>query len=322
MQSIPYHYYPLTITLVDDDSDLLDSLKLALMDKHRCQSFTSPSEALSFLAANQKKYENDEKQNLGISFDAPLSIAVNVEIANIYKKIYDKDRFKRGGIVVVDYNMPEINGLELSKKLKALDFPIKIIMLTGVADQQTAINAFNNKQIDRFLVKSALDYNEKLLEYIEELQLDFFIENTHEISNSIKVLHDPEFVKFFHQFVKENKIVEYYLYDESGSFLMLDENARTQLLILRNLDDMEMYHDFAENEGNVPQQELNALKNKERVVLFAEREGLIPPYKDWISCPANKLTDEIYYGILTSLDTRVLDLANITSYLNFLEHED
>ena len=319
MQSIPYQFYPLTVTLVDDDADLLDSLQLTLVDKYRCQSFTSPNEAIKFLTSNQKQYENEEKQNLDVSYAAPLSIAVNVEVGNIYKKIFDKNRFKKSVILVVDYNMPEINGLELSKKLKAAGIEVKIIMLTGVADQQTAINAFNHKQIDRFLVKSAVDYNEKLLEYIDELQADYFVEHGREISSSINALSDPAFIELFHQIIKEKNIVEYYLYDESGSFLMFDIMAKPMLLLVRTSDDMGMYYDFAESEGKVGQQDLDALKNREQVVLFVDREGLIPAFKNWICVPASKLTDDIYYGILDGMDQKLLNLNDITSYHEFLE---
>ena len=60
----------------------------------------------------------------------------------IHKVIYDSKRFAMKTVVVVDYSMPNMNGLEVCKALE--DLPLKFIMLTGKAEPETAIEAFND----------------------------------------------------------------------------------------------------------------------------------------------------------------------------------
>ncbi len=95
--------------------------------------------------------------------------SVNIEIAQIYQELWDRQRFTRTAILIVDYDMPGLNGLELARRLKS-KLAIKVMLLTGEADQQTAITAFNQGEIDRFLPKSAADCNERLIQYVHQLR--------------------------------------------------------------------------------------------------------------------------------------------------------
>ncbi|MEM9705784.1 MAG: response regulator [Pseudomonadota bacterium] len=56
-------------------------------------------------------------------------------------------------VIVADMQMPEMNGIELLKRVKT-EFPgVRRIMLTGNADQETAIDAINQGEVMRFLQK-------------------------------------------------------------------------------------------------------------------------------------------------------------------------
>jgi len=56
-------------------------------------------------------------------------------------------------VVVADMQMPEMNGLEFLKQVETLAPDSVRIMLTGNADQKTAINAVNDGHVFRFLTK-------------------------------------------------------------------------------------------------------------------------------------------------------------------------
>jgi len=56
-------------------------------------------------------------------------------------------------VIVSDMRMPEMDGIQLLSQVKALYPDTVRIMLTGNADQQTAIEAVNTGQIFRFLTK-------------------------------------------------------------------------------------------------------------------------------------------------------------------------
>ncbi len=78
----------------------------------------------------------------------------------------------RAGCVVTDVRMPEMTGLELVRRLKAADFPLPIIMITGHADVPLAVEAmkagvadFIEKPFDDEVllsaVRAALSHGEK-----------------------------------------------------------------------------------------------------------------------------------------------------------------
>ena len=76
-------------------------------------------------------------------------------------------------VLVSDMRMPEMNGLELLQQTRH-EFPDVVrIMLTGNADQQTAINAINEGEIFRFLSKpcAAEDLARSINEGIEQYRL-------------------------------------------------------------------------------------------------------------------------------------------------------
>lgn len=56
-------------------------------------------------------------------------------------------------VVVADMQMPEMNGIQLLTKIKALSPDTIRVMLTGNADKDTAVNAINEGNIFRFLSK-------------------------------------------------------------------------------------------------------------------------------------------------------------------------
>ncbi|WP_323752400.1 sigma-54 dependent transcriptional regulator [Marinobacter sp.] len=66
------------------------------------------------------------------------------------------------GIVLSDYNMPEVNGLELLQKIRAIDEDIPVILLTGQGDISTAVSAMQ---------QGAYDFIEKPFDHEELIEL-------------------------------------------------------------------------------------------------------------------------------------------------------
>jgi len=57
------------------------------------------------------------------------------------------------GVIVTDYKMPDVNGINLLKMIRQIYHDPIRIMITGFADMQIAVNAVNEGSIFRFLTK-------------------------------------------------------------------------------------------------------------------------------------------------------------------------
>ncbi len=69
-------------------------------------------------------------------------------------------------VIVSDYNMPKMNGIELLSAVRKVSPDTVRIMLTGFADLETSINAVNEGSVFRFLTKPA--NTETLLQTIND----------------------------------------------------------------------------------------------------------------------------------------------------------
>ena len=68
-------------------------------------------------------------------------------------KHLDEERF---AVVLTDQNMPTENGLEFLAKVKAIQPDATRVLMTGVLDLSTVIQAINKGEIYRFVVKPCL----------------------------------------------------------------------------------------------------------------------------------------------------------------------
>ena len=204
-------YYPTTVVFIDDNRSFLDNVLLGLNPNISACSFTDPTEAIKYLqghmlASFSEKYlrslRNDESLD---EFDSN-SVEheyVDVDVFSIHKEIYNPNRFTTATVAVVDYTMPEMNGLELCKSLKGS--PLKFILITGDATIEKAVEAFNEGLIHHFIPKNSCDFINKLQTIIRGLQKQQFEELSDIIIKSLSAsrsigLGDPVLVKFVTDF--------------------------------------------------------------------------------------------------------------------------
>ncbi|HVY53697.1 MAG TPA: response regulator, partial [Gammaproteobacteria bacterium] len=252
--------------------------------------------------------------------------SVRVQLSQLHQEIFNPHRFEETCILIVDYDMPSMNGLELARNIKS-QLPIKIIMLTGEADQETAITAFNQKEIHQFLSKSATDYPAKLVKYIQQLQREYYLEVSKPIldclsTETLHPLRSKALIGLFQTICSKYQIIEYYLAEESGSFLMLDTEGKETWLIIRTAADMETFYELASGEPDIPQQTLHALHDKTKLVFFPKHDEFVPPQEDWVIHDAIRLDEsDIYYCLLPGKDKYHLQPTSIVSYKMFLDTE-
>ena len=102
----------------------------------------------------------------------PPELEVDPDIDRVYRQIHDINRFLQPGVIVVDYSMPQMDGLEFCQALQ--DLPCKTILLTGTADESIAVQGFNHGLIDRYVKKHDSNMVERLDQEIEAMQQAYF----------------------------------------------------------------------------------------------------------------------------------------------------
>ncbi|QJW85133.1 response regulator [Ramlibacter terrae] len=80
------------------------------------------------------------------------------------------ERYALSRVCVVDFSMPGMDGLQALAELG--DWPGSRVLLTGQADEQVAVRAFNRGLIDQFIPKQTQDISRRLIEAVEKLLFD------------------------------------------------------------------------------------------------------------------------------------------------------
>ena len=312
--SIPYCYYPTTLVLIDDDENFLDSLQISLAGPN--QGFSNPKTALKFLLSSatfsslNKSCLTDES-----SSDQDTS-TFSVDITSVYEEIYDPTRFNEISVIVVDYQMPGMNGIEFCKAArKALPKNnFKIIMLTGEASHELAINAFNDSIIDHFIQKGTLDLYNTLTTAIADLKFENFQDVSGYVANSFinsnhalsSFLYTEIFATFFKDILKKYRISEYYILSNLGDFLMITHDGKLCYFMVR---DDQTFHDLIRFEveqeyWSEPSPEatllFESIQRKEKIPFLWGLKDL-PEFMDWPlypveSQPAGK--GSLYYAFI------------------------
>lgn len=237
MQFIPILSFPFTICCVDDDLLSLKTLERIISNKYPIKMFDDSLKASLFFS----NYVSPLSQKLILNslpehedFDTINKIPINFDLDNIINFANQVEHQDEIGILIVDYKMPKINGIDLCKQLK--NTSIKKILLTGELDFREATEAFNNQLIDGFVQKDQ-DLAKNILSFIEVFNKTFFIEKTNNIKNYLETNallpnSDPIFIEFFNRWLIDNQIIAHYIIDKNGSCLLINKDKEISYLIL------------------------------------------------------------------------------------------
>ena len=129
-------------------------------------------------------------------------------------------------VIISDYRMPFMNGIELFSKISTIDKNVQRIMLTGCAELQMAIDAINHGKINAFLTKptpvgsirsvvlnAIRAYNQSLVQHQPTLD----IPNSQLLAQPSSELYDP-------LTIKENEVLALVAKGFSNSEIAVDLN--------------------------------------------------------------------------------------------------
>lgn len=261
-------HYPTTAVFIDDNQAFLDSLPLELDESLSYKAFVEPGHALEYI----KMEKHRPMAGLScIQHSGSEELGVRIDIQAIIEKINDDSRFQEPSVIVIDYDLPAMDGLELCRQID--DPCIKKILLTGVADEGVGVAALNERIIDYYVKKSAPNMFAKLNSVIRGLQVGYFNDATYSIRETLeteyKFFDDPVFIEYFNNLCDRMDIAEYYFTPLPQGFLMVTSTGSLSNLIIYTEDDIEAHCDIA-SDLNAPAELLDKMKSKKWVPYFPE----------------------------------------------------
>jgi CheY-like chemotaxis protein len=326
--TLPIYQHPTMTVLVDDSPSFLHSLRYQLGPGFPSIGFSDTGAALAWLREHGAA-PAALASLLSPSVDTytlspqPYNIALHLEqVCGIRTQA---QRFMTPSVLVVDYSMPGMNGIEFCEAVR--DLPCRKILLTGVADERVAIEAFNRGLIDRYVRKSDAHALDRLEAELTQLQEGYFMAQ----SESLRVLlalhdfsfvNDPAICGLVRELGARHKIVEHYLYKTPTGFLMYDRDARPWLLAVETEQSMNAHFEIA-LDGGAPPSLLEALEQRRVVPNFSDGDGMYSKvaHKEWHRFTSPALTchgRELYYWAMFALDPEILD-GKVDSFADFLK---
>ena len=163
--SFSLFHRPGTVVLLDDDPDYLEMLAMVLPRTWHVKLFIRPVQCINYLQQEPPFWEADawhQQQLIDNWHDGKALIPQLLAYWSTYTERYALTR-----VCIVDYSMPGMDGLEALAEL--VDWPGSRVLLTGQADEQVAVRAFNRGLIEQFIAKQAPDISRQLIEAVERL---------------------------------------------------------------------------------------------------------------------------------------------------------
>jgi DNA-binding NarL/FixJ family response regulator len=326
-------FYPTTVLFVDDNRAFLDSLVLNIDERSIIpKTFSDPLAALRFLEEDYAPSPFIERCVLHPEEEQVDHRLIDIDINAIRREVFNTARFNEISVVVVDYSMPGLNGLDLCLLIREIDPRLQILMLTAENDHNIAIQAFNEGSIDKFLRKDAPEFSTQINTTIYELQQRYFSDMSQFIvacltqqQPAVSWLDNPEFLSLFQKTCRENNIIEYYLTDIYGSFLFLDRDARPSWLAVKDEEGMRGAYEIAlYSDTPFPGDTLEAMRQREKL-LYVYDGGLCSDpslAKKWLY-PTNRLHGHdgatYYYSYIHDASAYDVSAANILPYRTYLQ---
>ncbi|MFM0034562.1 response regulator [Paraburkholderia strydomiana] len=330
MHTIKPFYFPTTVTFVDDSPTFLSNLCLQLDPQLAFRLFSSPGEALDFVNSRPRPGPSDEPIFAPFRDRTDEDVAhqvIALSVNTVRKQVHNAQRFLATSVVVVDYDMPGMNGLEFCRRMT--DPAVRKIMLTGKADEHIAVQSFNEGIIHRFISKQDAAAVPALNRAVRDLQNAYFDDVCQSILDTLAVseyafLRDEALAARVAEISNALGVVEHYLSYCPGGLLMLDSAGKSYLLIVHTDETLRGLREIAV-EQDAPAEFLKELDSRRSLPYFWQTEGHYPTdCTAWARYmhPATQLSGRQNYVYSVIPNPPGLDLSQVLSYDHYLDRLD
>ena len=157
-----------------------------------------------------------------------------------------------------------MDGLELCRKVRSQN--VKKILVTGVADEKTAVKAFNANEIDAFVMKGSNDAIEQIVEFTRRLQVRFFQDEQSTLWETIvaserSFLADEKVADIMSALLS-GRYREYYLLASLGGYLLVTNDGSLHWALIQDHQQSLQVERFAKSLG-APQSVLEKLQSRQ-----------------------------------------------------------
>jgi CheY-like chemotaxis protein len=330
LEITPY-FHPTQAVLIDDDIDFLGNLSLQLDTNLAYLLFDSTRKALSYLNERGQDPAGTLQNNVFCEAtptrkNAPDTLAIDTEA--LRRKMLDPHRFARTSVVLVDYAMPEMNGLDFCQRIN--DPHIKKILFTGVATESVAVDAFNQGLIDQYIRKQEYSVYELLDKAISQYQRDYLRSSFVHVADVFglefpDLLAEPDSATLIETLRRDYGLVEYYMVCNPFGFLFADADGQVKRVVIQDARQCELDAEQARQAG-VSAACIDKIGRGEIIMPPERLTGDDSAYSDWKvrSQPAEVLAQGASRRFWAVFDASIdgeNDLAR-PSYNQFLEWLD
>ena len=272
---LPVYTHPTLTVLIDDSDSFLKSLAFQLDPALARKTFHDTSTALQWLRRSTRRGETPLHVNFDTQNLPPDQYNVALDLERIWRISSQAQRFATPSVLVIDYSMPQMNGLEFCQAVR--DLPCKKILFTGAADEKVAVTAFNRGLIDRYIKKSDDDALDILEHEIVGLQREFFLQQSDTVRDLL-LLHDYHFLQdeamaaVVSELCHRHGFVEHYIFPNPGGILFFTRDGQARLMIIETEHSLHTQYEMA-RDSDAPQSLLQALLEKRVIPYFSDADG-------------------------------------------------
>jgi len=323
---LPVYTHPTLTVLIDDSDSFLKSLAFQLDPSLARKTFHDTKEALHWLRNSTQQGELPLHVNFDLQNVTPNDYNVAIDIERIWRISGQAQRFAVPSVLVVDYSMPQMNGLEFCQAVR--DLPCKKILFTGAADEKVAVTAFNRGLIDRYIKKSDDDALDILEQEIVALQSEFFLQQSDTVRDLL-LLHDYHFLQdealaaVVHALCRQHGFVEFYIFPTPCGILFFTREGQARLMIITTQRGLHTQYEMA-RDSDAPGSLLSALLEMRVIPYFSDAgsDGMYSTHigENWFrycAAPTICLGRETYYWALFDVPVHQLGQP-VLSYAQFL----
>ncbi|KZC32594.1 MULTISPECIES: response regulator [unclassified Rhodanobacter] len=319
--TVPPFYFPTRVLHIDDNETYLKVMRPHL--DVTLESFSSAGEALDQIASAEgtpgilrslvrRRAKGSEAE---LVLDVPM----------IHQIMYDPRRFNIPSVVVADYAMPEMTGLEFLSS--CAERHVGRILLTGQANKETVIQGFNDGLIDHYIEKSSTTAIDDLSLVIDQLQWRYFASAFASVAQSLS-RDDFGFLWDAQAFgallgLLPWEACEMYVHNAPNGVLFLNEEAQGMFVVVYSPSSLLALMEAAEG-ADVSAEDISRMGSEEWVPVFHEgHASFVRGQVNYEMIPVEPLrtADGTYLvGVLEDLSRFKLD--QVTSYGAWLDQHE